>query len=135
MLPISTTLITVSVIHALRGGGARIPPPPPPPLSPTYNKLRDNFYKWPEPLRFFISGNVGNLVFFVLEHLVHSILKDNLEVLPTLLVEYKDGASFMVAYFLQIISQHWLHAFLVYGMDTISTREKYVKTLIGCYST
>jgi hypothetical protein len=32
-------------------------------------RLRDDFYKWPEPLRFFISGNVGNLVFFVLEHL------------------------------------------------------------------
>ena len=130
------------IVQELRGG-ARVAAATSPQLSShhrssdgLYHRISTDFYKhWPEPLRFFVSGNVGNVIFFTLERLLHSLLNHNLERLPAFLVEYKDGASFMMAYFLHIIAQHWLHAFLVYGMNTISTPQKYLRSLIGCYST
>ncbi|KAI2508016.1 hypothetical protein MHU86_6423 [Fragilaria crotonensis] len=130
------------ILEELRGG-ARVAAVAIPCLSPRhrspshlYHRVSTQFYDhWPEPLRFFVSGNVGNVIFFSLERLLHSLLNHNLKRLPALLIEYKDGASFMMAYFLHILAQHWLHAFLVYGMHTISTPQKYLKTLIGCYST
>jgi len=45
--------------------------------------------------------------------------------------KYQDGISFFSAYLLQIVTTHLLYAFLVYGMDTIDTYEKYTKTLYG----
>jgi hypothetical protein len=54
--------------------------------------------------------------------------------LPPVVKEYMDSVSFFFAYVLQVIPQHWLHAYLVYGMDTIDTRQKYFTTLLGCYS-
>mmetsp|Transcript_15950 Transcript_15950/g.17227 ORF Transcript_15950/g.17227 Transcript_15950/m.17227 type:complete len:372 (+) Transcript_15950:85-1200(+) len=45
--------------------------------------------------------------------------------------KYQDGISFFSAYLLQIVTTHLLYAFLVYGIDTIDTYEKYTKTLYG----
>ena len=130
------------ILEELRGGArvaaAAVPCRLPPHRFPghLYHRVSTQFYDhWPEPLRFLVSGNVGNAIFFTLERLLHSLLNYNLERLPAILVEYKDGASFMMAYFLHILAQHWLHAILVYGMHTISTPQKYLKSLIGCYST
>jgi len=134
MLPITSAVAAFSVLEALRGG-ARTPPPPPPAALGNYDKLYADFYKWPEALRFFVSGNLGNMLFFTLERTLHSLLIRNLEALPALVLEYKDAVTFMVAYFIQIASQHFLNAYIVYGLQTISTREKYIKTLIACYST
>ena len=133
---------TALIVQELRGGArvaaAAVPHLPPPHRSADniYHRISTKFYNhWPEPLRFLVSGNVGNAIFFTLERLLHSLLNHNLERLPPFLVKHKDGASFMMAYFLHIIAQHWLHAFFVYGMNTISTPQKYLKSLIGCYST
>jgi len=54
--------------------------------------------------------------------------------LPSFVQSYKDSVSFFVAYMMQIVTQHLLHAFLVYGLETINTREKYIKTLAGQFS-
>lgn len=133
MLPI-TSIASVSLLEALRGGAARAPPPPPPPSS-SVGQLYANFFKLPEAFRFFISGNFGNVIFFALERMCHAFLTANLDKMPSMVVDYKDGVSFLSAYIMQVATQHLLHAYLVYGLHTISTREKYIKTLIGCYST
>jgi hypothetical protein len=39
--------------------------------------------------------------------------------------------SFFIGYILQIVSQHLIHAVLVYGLHSINTREKYLQTLLG----
>ncbi|OEU17775.1 hypothetical protein FRACYDRAFT_268799 [Fragilariopsis cylindrus CCMP1102] len=45
--------------------------------------------------------------------------------------KYQDGISFFSAYLIQIVTTHLMYAFLVYGLDTINTYEKYTKTLSG----
>mmetsp|Transcript_15154 Transcript_15154/g.27381 ORF Transcript_15154/g.27381 Transcript_15154/m.27381 type:complete len:336 (+) Transcript_15154:62-1069(+) len=123
----STSLAAVAVASLVRGG-ARKPPPPPPETD-----LYETFFKLNEPLRFFISGNIGNVIFFYIERLTFSFCKRSNN-LPAFVKEYMDSVSFFFAYVLQVIPQHWLHAYLVYGMDTIDTRQKYFTTLLGCYS-
>mmetsp|Transcript_32789 Transcript_32789/g.48566 ORF Transcript_32789/g.48566 Transcript_32789/m.48566 type:complete len:312 (-) Transcript_32789:505-1440(-) len=98
------------------------------------NRLISDFYKVHEGIRFFISGNVGNVVFFFLERSLYMSLL-SISWLPDVVKDYRDGISFFLAYFLQIAVQHLLHAILVYGIDSISTRDKYIATLIACYST
>lgn len=100
-----------------------------------FDKLTREFYKLSEVVRFAVSGCLGTSIFYVLERFFYGNLKNNVELLPNICVRYMDGLSYITAYIIQIIPQHLLNAFLVYGKDTISTREKYMKTLIGCYST
>ena len=151
--PIEGTTVMILLVGLLRGGGGgssarrmivSIPPPSTGEQKGTYegafgdhyHKVSNHFYNfWPQPLRFFVSGNLGNVVFFALERLLYSLLNHKQQHLPPFLVKYMDGASFMGGYFLHIIVQHWLHAFLVYGMHTINAPDKYFKTLIACYST
>jgi hypothetical protein len=136
MFPIATSIAAVSALEILRGGARRASAVPPSPTRAiNLTKIYRDFYQWNEVLRFFISGNVGTVIFFALERFIFSLLNQNLDLLPMAMVEYKDSVSFFLAYGIQIITQHWLHAFLVYGMHTISTREKYFKTLIACYAT
>jgi hypothetical protein len=135
MFPITTSIATVSALEVLRGGARRAAAvPPPPPRAINLNRIYQDFYQWNEVLRFFISGNVGTVIFFALERFVFGLLNRHLDLLPVMIVEYKDSVSFFVAYAMQISTQHWLNAFLVYGMQTISTREKYFKTLCFCFS-
>ncbi|CAB9500417.1 expressed unknown protein [Seminavis robusta] len=92
-----------------------------------YNQL---WYSLPEICRFFVSGNLGNLCFFAIERGVFSCL-GKIPSPPPFLVEQQDSISFFVGYLLQIVTQHLLHAWLVYGLHSINTREKYLKTLGG----
>lgn len=55
--------------------------------------------------------------------------------LPKLINKHKETISFFISYMGQIIIQHLLHAFLVFGRDSISTTDKYVKTLMASYQT
>lgn len=95
--------------------------------------------KWhrtvPEPFRFFVSGNIGSIFFFLLDSGVHSLLcslpKD---FLPSAIQANKDAVSFFVGYLIQIWMQHFLNALLVYGLGSINTKEKYISTLRGQYS-
>jgi hypothetical protein len=96
------------------------------------DKLYSDFYKLPESIRFIVSANVGTIAFFTLDRMLYSFLCQ-WTFLPSLVEEYKHAVSFFLAYLIQVASQHWLNAFFVYGLDSISTREKYLRTLIACY--
>lgn len=97
--------------------------------------LHERFWALPEALRFAVSGFFGTIIFYLLEKSIYQVLLRNLQTLPQLIAEYKDGCSYAGAYVLQIVTQHWLNAALVYGMHTISSRSKYFKTLATCYTT
>lgn len=112
-------------------GGARAAPPPPPPLSPL---LARTWYAVPQPIRFFASGNLGNLCFFYCELAVSGYLAAKAS-LPESIVKYKDSISFFLGYLIHIIAQHFLHATLVYGVESINTPARYFKTLGGMYAT
>lgn len=93
-------------------------------------RLYKSWFGVSRPVRFFVSGNLGSVVFFLLERFIYQVLTSQ-EDLPKLVDEYKETISFFWGYALQIVVQHMLHAFLVYGLDTIATREKYIKTLLS----
>lgn len=111
------------------GKAAAIPPTPTPSTS-IESLYKSWFIHASEPVRFFVSGNLGNVCFYFLERLVYFQLC-KMSSLPSFVEDYKDSVSFFIGYLLQIVSQHWLHALLVYGLETIDTSEKYFKTLIG----
>ena len=105
------------------------------------------FHHVPKPLRFFLSGRVGDVIFFFLERWLSVLLgamlaSFDLSTEPsgsraskvvTLVVESKDSITFLGGFLLHIVPQHLLHAVLVFGLTSIDTREKYWKTLIGMY--
>jgi hypothetical protein len=95
----------------------------------------------PEVIRFSMSGCLGSVLFFLLERVIHSVLTNSVSLgnesptRNTLGFLSNETLSFLTAYFLHVIPQHWFHAVLVYGMETISTRDLYLKSLMACYST
>ena len=120
----------------------------------TTNPLVRLYRAWmqlPQIFRFAMAGNLGNLGFFYLEKVIFRCLSHLLvtsaampskstsasktEVYASFLLDaiekYQDGMSFFSAYMIQIVTTHLLYAFLVYGMHTIDTYEKYTKTLWG----
>jgi hypothetical protein len=119
------TLVKIGMV-----GGVLRYVPPPAPKEPS-NELLKAWFKISTPLRFFISGNLGNLCFFYLEHMISNGLGYVAE-LPNFIEGIgKDGISFFIAYSLQIVTQHFLHASLVYGLHSINTGERYFKSLAG----
>jgi hypothetical protein len=46
----------------------------------------------------------------------------------------KESISFFISYLIQILAQHFLNAFFVYGLDSIDTKDKYISTLVVTYS-
>lgn len=94
-------------------------------------RINELWYRAPEPFRFGVSGALGTFVFYLLERFISNGL-DQIESLA-FVVANKDGISFFSSYMLQIVFQHLLHALLVYGLDTINTRQKYLTTLGGQY--
>jgi hypothetical protein len=95
----------------------------------------------PEIIRFSMSGCLGSILFFILERIIHSMLTnwDSWGFYrPSRYIfgfVSNETLSFLMAYFLHVIPQHWIHAVLVYGIQTISTRKKYIQSLMACYST
>jgi hypothetical protein len=112
---------------AIRGGVRVVPPPPP--MIPTA------WYNLPQPFRFFVSANLGNVCFLCCEKAVSKYLQSSLSDLPDMIQSHRDTASFFLGYMLHIVAQHYLHAMLVYGPSSIDTSAKYRKTLLGMYST
>jgi hypothetical protein len=96
-------------------------------------QIYEQWYRLPQIFRFFVGGNLGNLAFFYTELFLFDYLSTNPYNLFSLefLDQYLAGLSFFTAYLLQIITTHLLFAFLVYGLGTINTPEKYFKTLWG----
>jgi len=104
------------------------------------NPVIRSYRKWmglPQIIRFGVAGNLGNIGFFFLEKVIFQQLSYLLakSSSPSAFLEgiekYQDGLSFFSAYLIQIVTTHLLYAFLVYGLDTINTYEKYSKTLWG----
>lgn len=91
--------------------------------------------------RYFISSDIGTVCFFGLEYIVYRQLCCNPYISSSYLItkyplieQNKETVSYFVGYFMSIVVQHLLNAILVYGIDTINTYEKYMKTLIGQFS-
>lgn len=116
------------LLHEISRGGTRLIQ-----NSSSTKSFPELYAKWFElssPVRFCVSGNFGNLCFYFIERLVYHQLCQ-IPSLPNWIEDFKDSVSFAIGYLLQIVTQHLLHAFLVYGLDTINTKEKYLKTLLG----
>eukprot|EP00978_Attheya_sp_CCMP212_P025345 scaffold81381_cov57-Attheya_sp.AAC.2 len=98
------------------------------------------WFSLPSALRFVVSGILGNMIFFAMEKRCYALLVRSLvdngppRILTRLLRDHKETVSFFVSYLLQIVAQHVLNAFLVFGLDTVRTREKYLSSLFACYS-
>ena len=90
----------------------------------------------PQAIRFFTAGNVGTIFFYVFDSLIYKyfVLRAATENWPKLLRRNKESVSFFLAYLSQISAQHLLNAWLVYGMHTIATKERYLKTLRESYA-
>ena len=133
---LAPTLIALSLGNLLKEKGSHVlqkTPPAVPPASTTTNLIQVLYAKWfglSSLVRFFVSGNLGNVCFFFIERFIYLQLS-NLDTAPQFVEDYCETVSFFVGYLLQILTQHLLHAFLVYGLESIDTREKYFKTLLG----
>ncbi|CAJ1936293.1 unnamed protein product [Cylindrotheca closterium] len=107
-----------------------------PATAPSRSLLVELYKRWfqiSSLIRFSVSGNIGVVCFYIIERMLYAQLCQ-IDGLPDILEEYKDSVSYFFGYLLQIFTQHLLNATLVYGLDTIDTREKYLKTLIGQFS-
>ena len=109
-------------------------------------KLLDAWYSSvPQFMRFGTAASLGNIFFFAADvvmynHVVTKLLpidgdeNAGFSWLPDLFHRNRESVSFFLAYLVQISIQHLLNAWLVYGLDTISTKEKYWSTLGGSYA-
>jgi hypothetical protein len=103
-------------------------------LRETYGRVAVRWYRLPQVSRYFVSGNLGNVCFFLLEKAIHQALHDQADMVPDWMPVSRHTLSFVVAYMAQVVPQHFLHALLVYGLRTIDTPAKYGRTLAGTYS-
>ena len=129
-------LVPTLMAVATRGGAVnlfrKVPPPPPPEpslIASAFASVYEQWFRLSSLVRFFVSGNLGNICFFFIERALYQFIS-TIDTIPDFVESYKDTLSFFVGYLLQIVSQHLLHAFLVYGLDTINTRKKYLNTLL-----
>lgn len=93
------------------------------------------FRSVPEPLRFMTSAGLGNIAFFGIDQVLYkSVIVPLTKDAPKFYQRNKESISFFFAYLIQVGFQHLLNAIFVYGIDTISTAEKYLDTLLLTYS-
>lgn len=129
------------------GSPRRLASEPPAPKKSLSTAIAELWYIIPMPLRYFVSGNIGNVCLYFLEKSIRtwmvmmgeattstSSMDDDIGALPTAWWSvHQDAISFFTAYLLHIVAQHLCHALLVYGLSSINTRQKYWTTLIGTY--
>mmetsp|Transcript_20710 Transcript_20710/g.29247 ORF Transcript_20710/g.29247 Transcript_20710/m.29247 type:complete len:234 (-) Transcript_20710:123-824(-) len=104
------------------------------PLHVAKKMYKAYFMLMPEQFRYLGAGTLGNLTFFLTERMVFDMVVQLSHKLPNIMAKNQESTSFFLSYLLQIVPQHWFNAFLCYGLDTINTKEKYRKTLLGTYS-
>ena len=142
-----SAVVSATVLGAMRGGAlfsdgvssrrpkSRKAPPSKVTTGDRFNQLYTTWFKVSQPIRFFVSGNVGNVLLFYFERIAYYLLGHIDQWLslglPQFVTEYKDSVSFFMAYICLLPTQHILNAMLVFGHDTIDTREKYLKTLFA----
>lgn len=102
-------------------------------------------WKQNSAIRFGASGILGNIVFFGLDKILFPVIvraavklslsnKSAIVSWSKWINENAVSVSFFVAYLLDIALQHFLNAWLVFGLDTISTRELYFSSLATSYT-
>jgi len=96
--------------------------------------LNSVWFKSPGILRFGTAASLGNLVFFAMDSSLNDMAASISNKLPIVLLESKEALCFALAYLAQIVLQHFLNALLVYGLETIATKERYISTLASSYS-
>lgn len=106
---------------------------------PVWTQIETSSKLWldkvPEPIRFMTAAGLGNILFFNIDRAFYqSIVVPLTKDTHKLFQKNKETISFFFSYLIQVGFQHFLNALLVYGLDTISTLEKYVDTLILSYS-
>mmetsp|Transcript_13491 Transcript_13491/g.28948 ORF Transcript_13491/g.28948 Transcript_13491/m.28948 type:complete len:239 (-) Transcript_13491:3716-4432(-) len=118
------------------------------PLTTTNFKSSVLYATWKQnsAIRFITSGILGNVVFFGLDKILFpvilrvasrlSVSTDKSVIVSGSKWTKKNAASvsFFVAYLLDIALQHFLNAWLVFGLETISTRELYLSSLTTSYT-
>jgi len=96
-------------------------------------------------LRFGCSGLLGNAAFFGLDKILFPLVvrtafrlsasnKSSVVIWSKWINKNAASVSFFVAYLLDIALQHFLNAWLVFGLDTINTRESYINSLATTYT-
>ena len=133
---------SIAVALFPRGGGrgnianvkTASPSPSPSPSTPQSKQsvwitIATLWYKISHPLRYFVSGNIGNVCLYFLERAVRLTLEASLENPP----KHVDSISYFTAYLMHILLMHALNAVLVYGLESVNTRQKYFSTLFGTY--
>jgi len=90
-------------------------------------------------VRFAASGFIGNAIFFGLDLAFLPIIKGASQrqcfvKASKTIATNAESISFFVAYLVDIIVQHFLNALLVFGLDTIATRQMYLSSLTTAYT-
>ena len=93
-----------------------------------YVSIGNLWYRIPQPFRYFVSGNIGNVCLYVSEKCVRTWMASMTHPPKNI-----DSMAYFTAYILHIAAQHAVHAFLVYGFESVSTQQKYWSTLLGTY--
>lgn len=93
-----------------------------------YVSIGNLWYRVPQPLRYFVSGNMGNVCLYLMEKGMRAWMQ-NMTPPP----KHVDSLAYFTAYILHIAAQHSFHAFLVYGLESINTQQKYWSTFLGTY--
>ena len=88
-------------------------------------------------VRFAASGFIGNAAFYGLDIAILPIIKRvsqrQWKASKTIAI-HAESISFFVAYLIDIFLQHFLNALLVFGLETIATREMYLSSLAAAYT-
>jgi len=90
-------------------------------------------------IRFATSGLIGNAIFFGLDVAFLPIIigasqKQCFIKASKTIATNAESISFFVAYLVDIFLQHFLNALLVFGLDTIATRDMYLSSLATAYT-
>ena len=101
--------------------------------------IAELWFTLPQVPRFFASGTIGNAMLFIMDkycykNIIPTLFKKGPAKITNYLSGSKESVSYFISYAAQILAQHFINALLVFGIDTISTKEKYFKTLIGTYT-
>ena len=90
-------------------------------------------------IRFGTSGILGNAIFFGLDRILFPVIMNAASKLSASNIskwisQNAASVSFFVAYLLDIAVQHLLNAWLVFGLETINTRQLYLSSLATSYT-
>ena len=97
-----------------------------------------NVWQQNTAIRFGTSGILGNAIFFGLDRILFPVILNaagrSASNMSKWISHNAASVSFFVAYLLDIGVQHILNAWLVFGLETINTRQLYLSSLASSYT-